>query len=152
MHQIITDNFARYGFHTVGTIELDSASGLPRFVLDPDYRGRGAHTKKHGWVYAWVRESGGQIQDVCYIGKAGQTLRKRFREHTGGFRGTSKSKKGLNNCSRLQRCIQSGSRIVLYARHSVMITVNDEQLSAYGIDEESFIIKFRRLGCDLWNS
>jgi hypothetical protein len=152
MNQVITDNLSKYGFQPVGSIELDPESGVPKFVLNPEHRGRGSEAKKHGWVYAWVRVSQEQIQDICYIGKAGQTLRKRFREHTGGFRGTSGSKKGLNNCSRLQQCIQSGSRIVVYARHSAMITVNDEQLSAFGIDEESFIIKFRHLGCDLWNS
>jgi hypothetical protein len=40
---------------------------------------------------------------------------------------------------------------MLWARPSPTMTVNDEQMCIVSVDEESFIEKFRKMGCDLWN-
>lgn len=148
----IEEIVAKYGFQHAGELELDEATNLPKFSLYEDWLGKGTQSKKTGIVYLWIKMSGDQIADVTYVGKAGKTLKTRCGQHQGGFSGKSKSKKGLTNARNLREWLTvNGNRVMVYARVSPVIEINDERLSAVSIDEESFIQKFTRLGCALWN-
>lgn len=143
----VMDMLQYYKFHEAGLLTL-SESGVPEFQLNPVWYKSGALGSHCGVVYLWL-----DITDesaVKYVGKAGKTLQKRLSEHVGGFRGGSKT--GLRNAALITHCLSQNGCIKVFARHSGMMQVNDEMINSYSIDEESFIMKFRNMGFELWNS
>ena len=144
----LVETINRYGFEYVDRMTV--VDGIPILDRAPDWGPKGKYAKKTGFVYLWVKLRDGEIHDVAYVGKAGKTVHKRFNEHRGGVR--DGNKKAMLNRDRLAEWTSDPrNTMAMYARHSPIISVNDELLSSYGIDEESFILKFKKLGCDLWN-
>jgi hypothetical protein len=140
-----------YNFIPAGEIVYADNVLLPKFQFNNDWIKQGQHSNKTGLVYLWVKYTNNKFVDIAYIGKAGRTLRMRAGQHMGGWK-SSLSKAGENNRIRIVDWLSnSNNSIMVYARHSPILTINDEAISSYSIDEESFIKKFRNLGCDLWN-
>lgn len=137
-----------YGFTEAGDI-IVSDTGVPAFDLRPEWCKSGTLGRHQGLVYLWVDVTDSEF-NIKYVGKAGKTLQKRLSEHVGGFRGGSKT--GVKNAHRICETKEQGRTLKVYARLSQMITINDELLNSYSIDEESFIVKFRNMGFELWNS
>jgi hypothetical protein len=147
MHNLIN----LYNFIPAGEIILPENTLLPKFQFNNDWVKQGQHAKKTGLVYLWVKYTNNEFVDIAYVGKAGRTLRMRAGQHMGGWKG-SLSKAGENNRVRIIDWLANNNNtLVVYARHSPILKINDEEISSYSIDEESFINKFRNLGCNVWN-
>lgn len=144
----VTETLDRYGFAEAGDIVL-SDSGIPGFRLTADWQRSGLRGQHQGLVYLWVDVTNSDYK-IKYVGKAGKTLQKRLSEHVGGFRGGSKT--GVQNAHRICECLDQDRTLKVYARPSPVIVINDEMLNSYSIDEESFIVKFRKQGHELWNT
>jgi hypothetical protein len=141
----------QYNFMPAGKIVYTESTSLPKFQFNDDWIKQGQHAKKTGLVYLWVKYTDNEFVDIAYVGKAGRTLRMRAGQHMGGWKG-SLSKAGENNRVRIIDWLaNSNNSLAVYARHSPMLTINDEEICSYSIDEESFIKKFRNLNCNLWN-
>lgn len=50
-----------------------------------------------GHVYLWLEREGDALR-VAYVGKAGKTMKDRFRQHLSGFSGKSKKQGWLKKC------------------------------------------------------
>jgi len=72
-------------------------------------------------VYFWVQLYPNDTSEIVYIGLYGQTVRKRFKEHLGGFK---HSQSGRTKSSYLISCLQSDSYFEIYSKpsHSQVIT------------------------------
>jgi hypothetical protein len=140
-------------FRPAGRIHLLQAQGPVKFNLLAEYVGRGQHADGHGWVYLWVKVNGSALFDVCYVGKAGKTLKARCAQHVGGFNGGSG--KGIENSSRLREFLSASQdhQMHVLARKSPEAAILDEQgVSMCEVEERAMIKKLRRLGAALWNS
>lgn len=128
------------GFQKVGSIQEQDRL---RFQLAEDYASaQGSQGKVRGWIYAWV-----QGQAVHYIGRAGQTLRKRFREHEGGFvHGVT----GQENASLLRAALTNGP-VEVYARVSDQVEVFGELVSRAPVEETALVQIALREGWPIWN-
>jgi hypothetical protein len=141
----------QYNFITAGEIVHLENTVLPKFQFNNDWVKQGEYAKKSGLVYLWVKYIDSEFVDIAYVGKAGRTLRMRAGQHQGGWK-SSLSKAGENNRVRIIDWLGNcNNNLKVYARVSPILTINDEEISSYSIDEESFIKKFRNLGCNLWN-
>lgn len=134
------DKLISLGFVPVGSIQDGDRL---RFQLTEDYAGaRGALGKVRGWIYAWV-----QGQNVHYIGRAGQTLYKRFREHEGGFQyGLT----GRENARLIREALTRGT-LEVYARKSDDIEVFGETVSRAPVEETALVQLALREGWPIWN-
>ena len=147
----IDDAINKYGFIPAGQLIIPAGTVLPKFALTEDWVRKGACAKVTGLVYLWVKCDQTGVVDVAYVGKAGKTLKGRFSQHKGGFSGAN-GKTGENNATRITEWLSNPDHsIMLWARPSPTMTINDEQMCMVSVDEESFIEKFRKMGCDLWN-
>lgn len=72
-------------------------------------------------VYFWVQLYPNDTSEIVYIGLYGQTVRKRFKEHLGGFK---HSQSGRLKGKYLTSCLQSNSYFEIYSKpsHSQVIT------------------------------
>ena len=144
---------AALGFRNVGRISLEESTTHPRFVLDREFNGRGAHYHARGWVYLWIAIDGQGSFNVRYVGKAGKSLKDRCTQHEGGFKGGSK--KGVRHAERLKEYLSEGNdrQVLVLVRKSPDVTVLDEpDVSLCEVEERAMLMKMRRLGADLWNS
>lgn len=109
--------------------------------------------KHEGWVYVWVKvDALGGLFDVCYVGKAGKTLRARCNQHTRGLNGGSK--RGLAHAVRIVEWLMASptNEIHVYARQSAKQKVLDEaKVSMCEAEERAMIQKLRKQGAELWN-
>jgi len=140
---------SQYQFQEAGAIVTVSDSVIPKFILTSQWTDRTKSGATHGLVYLWVAVTDHSM-NILYVGKAGGTLRKRCAEHTGGFRGGSTT--GIRNRNSLNELLHQGIEIRVYARLSPVIMINDESVNSVSIDEESFIMKFRKLHYNIWNT
>lgn len=128
------------GFNLVG--EIQDQDRL-RFNLTEDHATvRGEQGRVRGWIYAWV-----QLGQVHYIGRAGQTLRKRFREHEGGFR---TSLTGQENARLLRQALEAGP-VQVYARKADDIEIFGEVVSRAPVEETALVQLALREGWPIWN-
>lgn len=139
---------SQYQFQEAGSIVSNPETDIPQFVLTPQWTDHNASGATRGSVYLWVAVSA-TVLNILYVGKAGGTLRKRCAEHTSGFRGGSVT--GVRNRNSLNEILHQGTIIRVYARPSPVILINDESVNSVSIDEESFIMKFRKMNYNLWN-
>lgn len=133
-------------------VETESKSKLI-FEIEPEFRARGIHGAKCGWVYVWVGTTDRIPETVLYVGKAGQTqtFRDRCGQHRNGF---SSSTTGRKNAERINKFMKIGShyKISVYARHSEMgeaFGINN--ISMCEFEERALIQKFKDDGHCLWN-
>ncbi len=137
-----------HGFLLAGKIQRSSDNRLS-FNLDKAYTKGGAKAKDHGWVYLWVKVNSGRRFDVCYVGKAGNTLMKRCKEHVGGFGGKGT---GAKRAKLINEYLNGSSknRILLYAHKSALLNVFGIKVSKCGVEEVAMIEKLSTT-CELWN-
>lgn len=150
-NKIIENAINKYQFMPAGELVLPDGGGLPKFDLNSAWVRKGSYSKVNGLVYLWVKYNNDVAVDIAYVGKAGKTLKDRFSQHRGGFNG-SNGKTGANIAARITEWVNgTDKRLLIWARPSLVTSINDEQISMVSVDEESFIQKFRNAGCDLWN-
>lgn len=120
----------------------------PKFNLFPEFK-----DDRRAWVYLWVLKSRSGLEQVCYVGMAGGTLKKRFQEHTNGARPyPSGSVTGRNNVKKMDVFIgeSSGNSISIYARKSKWGKVLGEKICLNSVEELAVIDKCKRY-FELWN-
>lgn len=150
----IVDAITKYNFNPAGDIVIPEGEKHPKFVLNDSWVRKGENAKKTGLVYIWAKTVNGAITDIAYVGKAGRTLKGRLSQHKGGFTDKTRVRKTKqSNSDKFQAWLganpSNGLRI--YARHSPIQSVCDEQVSMFSVEEEAFIQKFHNMGCKLWN-
>lgn len=96
--------------------------------------------KENGFVYLWLEINKGS-EDIVYIGKAGNRMIDRCKQHIGGFKGTSKSKKGMLNSEMICKGIKSGNKYHVYHRKSETKKILGENVCMYSAEEEALIKK-----------
>lgn len=140
-------------FQEAGSIELPAGASVPGFRLNDSFGSGGRMARDEGWVYLWAQYQGDQLVDVCYVGKAGKTLRARCDQHVGGFKGSSKKGESNGHGVRAFLSLSPGHRIRLFARKSPVARILDEDdVSLCEAEERAVIAKMRRLGASLWNA
>jgi hypothetical protein len=145
------EQVAAEGFHKAGTIERNTDSGKLLFNLSGEFEGMGTNANTSGWVYLWVKVNGDHF-DICYVGKAGRTLRCRCAQHVGGFNGGSVT--GRKHARRIRDFlnIDKGNKMHVFARESDRKNIfNVENISMCDVEEIAMIMKLERLGVKLWN-
>jgi hypothetical protein len=120
------------GFSKVSEIQLSQMPGRLKFSPEvlPDDR--------LGWVYLWVAERGDTVE-ICYVGKAGHSLKKRFDQHAGGFK---HSTTGRQHAQKLTELLERGQPVTVYARHSDYEKRFDQTVSMCCVDELALIARF----------
>ena len=143
-----------YKFELAGEILIEERhyGPSPIFTLFDEYK-TGNFSKFEGWVYLWIHIVDNNSSNICYVGKAGGTIRSRCTQHVGGARtGSSGSKKGRENAQRIQDCLADGGRVELYVRKSEYVDLLGEaNICLCETEEKAMIEKFKRLGAQLWN-
>lgn len=145
-----------YNFTLVGGITLQTKNSKNDDYWAPNFElySNEQSTKEHGWVYLWCLSSASGSVQVCYVGKAGKTLKERCDGHVGGARPPpSGSITGKRNVDKMKKFLDDNSRntINIYARKSDCGNVLGEIMCLCSIEEEAVINKCRRLGFNLWN-
>jgi hypothetical protein len=94
-----------------------------------------------GLVYLWVVVNKNSIVGICYVGKAGKTLRKRCREHEQGFRGPAcnGSNSGLEKRNRICEFLDQGLEVQVYARASKTGVFFGQEVSLCASEENAAI-------------
>ncbi|MBY6063328.1 hypothetical protein [Pseudidiomarina sediminum] len=98
-----------------------------------------------GFVYLWV-EVGSDDFTIVYVGKAGNTLKQRYREHRNGLHGGSGS--GRKNAALFKAGMANGKRYFVYARKSPEVILHDQCVPSEVLEELAFMQKFKGA---LWN-
>lgn len=143
----------RLGFKAAGSIELPVGSDVPLFNLDQQFTGKGESRKAIGWVYLWAKYASGSLTDVCYVGKAGKTLKARCDQHVGGFKGSTK--KGEINGQHVRQFLslsRENSLVVFVRKSPEQRVLEEDGVSLCEVEERAMIMKMRRIGAGLWNS
>ena len=113
-------------FSKVGCISLiDNAPVIT--VDDP---------RRDGWVYCWVEAPRDAAPHVLYVGMAGKTLRKRMKEHEGGFK---RSATGRAHAEDLRRILSQGGTVEVWARKSETVEVLGRHVCAASVEEAALI-------------
>jgi hypothetical protein len=140
-------------FNLAGSVALPSGNAVPKFQLESAFSRKGTSGKALGWVYVWTKFKSDALVDICYVGKAGKTLRERCDQHVGGFKGSTK--KGILNGQQIRQFLSESADHALrvYARKSPNERIlEEESVSMCEAEERAMITKMRRLGAGLWNS
>jgi|GEM_PF-935795 len=96
-------------------------------------------------IYMWVSPlSGSNDFEVLYIGKAGYGIKRRFGQHTGGFKN---GVTGKSNLKLIKKHIQSGNQIQVFARNAATIALFGAEASLYSTEEEAMCKAYE----PLWN-
>lgn len=143
-----------YDFLDAGEITSEIVHGhpVPIFTLTEDFN-TGENSKLHGCVYLWVLKNDKGVQGICYVGKAGKTLKARCMQHRGGARQSSSgSNKGRRNANKIHAHLQDNKNgsIQIYARCSPHGLILDEQVNLCEIEEKAMIEKCKKV-FELWN-
>jgi len=149
----IDEIIKRYKFELAGAIYIEEKSygPSPLFELFDEFEG-GAASKLNGWVYLWVYIINNHYYDICYVGKAGKTIKNRCIQHMNGARlGPSGSNKGRLNAVRMRDCMLNGGRIELYVRKAGEVEILGENICIASSEEEAMIQKCIKKGAHLWN-
>lgn len=138
----------RLGFIYAGEIRRNPDDGNLSF----QYEDLPTFTQDHGWVYLWVKVTPEGGFDVCYVGKAGKTLKGRGSQHAAGFkRGSGRGSVLAQQLGEYLK-LDASKKIHVYARKSPNQTVLDENdISMCETEERAMIMKLRRYGVELWN-
>jgi hypothetical protein len=133
--RLVNCNFEHWG-------EVVITDGLVRFCPRTTVKDR-----RTGFTYVWAeRNKAGLLVDPLYIGKAGKTLSKRFRDHQGGFDGGSTS--GVRLATNIKASVAAGSQILVWVRHAEIIPVLGQPISFCHIEEPALILAWK----PLWNT
>ena len=125
---------------------------VPIFTLTEDFD-TGKYSKLPGWVYLWVLKDNKGKQSVCYVGKAGKTIKDRCNQHRNGARQSpSGSNKGRSNAKNIGDHLEKhkNNSIQIYARRSPDGSILDERVNLCEIEEKAMIEKCKK-SFDLWN-
>lgn len=96
-------------------------------------------------IYLWASPlTGIDEYEVLYIGKAGYGIKRRFGQHTGGFKNGAT---GKSNLKLIQEHIQAGKQIQVFARNSATISLFGAEASLYSTEEEAMCKAYE----PLWN-
>lgn len=96
-------------------------------------------------IYLWVSPLVSADKfEVLYIGKAGYGIKRRFSQHTGGFKNGST---GKSNLRLIKEHIQAGNQIQVFARNSATISLFGAEASLYSTEEEAMCKAYE----PLWN-
>ena len=96
-------------------------------------------------IYLWVSPLSGIDEfEILYIGKAGYGIKRRFGQHTGGFKNGAT---GKSNLKLIKEHIQSGNQIQVFARNSATISLFGAEASLYSTEEEAMCKAYE----PLWN-
>ena len=140
------------GFAYVGQI-IANDEGTLSFNLNPELTDGGPSARGIGWVYLWVKVDPVEHRfDIVYVGKAGNTLRNRFAQHTNGFVNSST---GRRHAERIRAHIAAGSQnheLHVYARKSSEAELLGEAgISMCEAEERAMITFCLRRNLRLWN-
>jgi hypothetical protein len=96
-------------------------------------------------IYLWVSPLSGIDEfEILYIGKAGYGIKRRFGQHTGGFKNGAT---GKSNLKLIKEHIHSGNQIQVFARNSATISLFGAEASLYSTEEEAMCKAYE----PLWN-
>ena len=96
-------------------------------------------------IYLWASPLlDGDEFEVLYIGKAGYGIKRRFGQHTGGFKNGAT---GKSNLKLIKEHIQAGNQIQVFARNSATISLFGAEASLYSTEEEAMCKAYE----PLWN-
>lgn len=132
------------GFELSATADVSERNGVPDIM--PTYNS--AASKKEPGVYCWViRNTETNNEMIVYVGKYGVSVRKRFGEHLGGFRGGSAS--GVKKAQYLIDLLSKPEvEMEIWSKPSyaqeieftdILGNVGKKTISTYGTDEEIMI-------------
>jgi hypothetical protein len=124
-------------FEKTGSLILNSQTKKPRFNLSPP------STAAHGHVYMWVAEIDNKPARILYIGKAGETVLKRCRNHENGFRGGHPT--GIKHCQKLLPILRGRKYTIgLYSRVSKRAKIFDQKnVPLCEAEEYALILKYQ---------
>lgn len=88
-----------------------------------------------GNIYLWMEYLNGTPTRLLYVGKAGLTIKKRMKDHLGGFRNNE-------NGRIIRNKLLMGSKIIVYAKYINPIDIYDVYINPIEAHEEALIIKF----------
>jgi len=91
-----------------------------------------------GFVYFWVEKYSSNF-NIVYIGKAGKTMKQRCDQHTGGFKGGSKT--GKAHSDRIITGINNKKTYSVYARKAKTASILGEDNISLCCAEEISLIK-----------
>jgi hypothetical protein len=96
-------------------------------------------------IYLWASPLLGNDEfEVLYIGKAGYGIKRRFGQHTAGFKNSAT---GKSNLKLITEHIQTGNQIQVFARNSATISLFGAEASLYSTEEEAMCKAYE----PLWN-
>lgn len=96
-------------------------------------------TNDEGHVYTWVECSPDSAR-VVYVGMAGDTLRKRCKQHENGFRN---SKPGKGHANRIRHGLGKSCQYFVFARKSAMSNVlSIDNIPMQAVEELALIKRF----------
>src|SRR5665213_2127860 len=98
----LIEQLEQFGFKEKGQVVIHKDHKSPWFDLAKDADVREGH------VYIWISKYKSQKPKILYIEKAGKGIKKRFREHFGGFNGGSV--RGEVIAQDLKRTLKTGAR------------------------------------------
>lgn len=118
------------------THQLVSDSGRLRFLPVPN-----STAVKDPGVYLWVDATNGNEElKILYVGKAGHGTAARLGQHERGF---INSGTGQKNAEFLEKILDDGAIVHVYARKSKTIELVDQIVSLYSAEEEAFCARFK---------
>lgn len=127
-----------FRFQKKGSIIITEGKTYPAFDLLDEIE------KSEGNVYLWVKEIDDKPSQIIYIGMTSKTISDRCETQTGGFKGTSKSKKGLLMSDELKQVLGDGKKITIYVRPSeTMKILGQDNVSLYEVEEKALIARYK---------
>ncbi|KIE20936.1 hypothetical protein SE23_09080 [Vibrio sinaloensis] len=127
---------SKYDFSEVA--ELVFVDGRFDTPLTNDLEGK-------GFVYLWV-ETCGEYFDIVYVGKAGNTIKKRLDQHKNGFNRISGT--GFKNGQLILDGLNRQKRYVVLARKSPNMQIHGQSVPSECVEELAFMEIFKG---KLWN-
>lgn len=141
-----------HDFSLAAVIKMIDDNKRIRFEINNDFSKQEA-ASSFGWVYLWIKVNDAENFDICYVGKAGKTIRNRLTQHEGGFNGGSK--KGLKNAQMIRDFLENNKdgKIQVFARKSAdNVVLGEDRVSMCEAEERAIIQKCRNQKFQLWNA